>query len=95
MPSELYTFTNNVSLCQHIITYPISGGRLINVVAFVSEPEKEGTVYAGNEVELRPQQEMLDQYVGWEDEAVEVLQVGNINDMITSEIIKPTNPFCF
>lgn len=56
----------------------MSGDRLINVVAFNSEPEKEGTVFEGKMVEPRPQQEMLEQYQGWEAELLQILQVRRV-----------------
>ncbi|KAH8111732.1 FAD/NAD-binding domain-containing protein [Phellopilus nigrolimitatus] len=53
---------------------PLSQGRLINVVAFCSWPEKEGTTFEGKTVEERSKAELLEQYVGWEEEVQQLLQ---------------------
>ncbi len=53
----------------------MSGDHLINIVAFYSEPGMAGTIYSGNIVEERPQQEMLDRFEGWEPEVLQLLQV--------------------
>ena len=60
---------------KHIITYPISNGRLVNVVAFCSWPDREGSTYDGKMVEERTQEELLKQYEGWEEEVQQLLQV--------------------
>ena len=60
---------------KHLIVFPIAKGQLINVVAFCSWPDKEGTVYEGKIVEERAQEELLKQYEGWEDEVQQLLQV--------------------
>ena len=48
---------------------------LINIVAACSWPEKEGTKYEGTTVEDRPQQELLDLFVDWEQEVKDILKV--------------------
>ena len=50
-------------------------GRYTNVVAFCSEPEKEGTEFIGKPVESRSQEELLGEYEGWEPELVDILKV--------------------
>ena len=62
----------------------MSRGRLINVVAFCSWPEKEGTKWTGNIVEQRTQEELLEHFEGWEEEVVQLLTVS---------IFKPSPPF--
>ncbi|KAH8111735.1 hypothetical protein DFH11DRAFT_575240 [Phellopilus nigrolimitatus] len=59
---------------KHIIAFPISRGRLINVVAFCSWFEKEGTIFEGKTVEERSKAELLEQYKGWEDEVQQLPQ---------------------
>ena len=60
---------------QHLIVYPISLGKLINVVAFCSWPDKEGTKWEGKTVEECTQAELFAQYEGWEPEVQHLLQV--------------------
>lgn len=62
-----------------MLAIPISGGRFINVGAVYTEPDKEGTVFGGDVVQIRPQQEMLDQFEGWEEEVLQVLRVRRIS----------------
>ena len=50
-------------------------GKYTNVVAFCTEPEKEGTEFVGKLVESRSQEELLRQYEGWEPELVDILKV--------------------
>ncbi|KAF9443216.1 salicylate hydroxylase [Macrolepiota fuliginosa MF-IS2] len=64
----------NKSKQQHIVAYPISKGRLINVVVFFSEPEKEGTPFLGEVMREVSQDEVLGQFEGWEDEAIDLLK---------------------
>ncbi|KAF9445791.1 salicylate hydroxylase [Macrolepiota fuliginosa MF-IS2] len=59
---------------KHIVTYPISKGRLINTIAFFSEPEKEGTPFPGEVVQEASQNEVLSRFGGWEDEVMELLK---------------------
>nr|AGK29859.1 FAD-binding protein [Volvariella volvacea] len=50
-----------------------SKDQLINVVAFVSEPEKEGTLLSGPQVEEVSQEEFRAMYVGWEPEVQAII----------------------
>ncbi|KAH8111716.1 FAD/NAD-binding domain-containing protein [Phellopilus nigrolimitatus] len=68
------TAQNYMGKNKHLIVFPLSQGRLINVVAFCSWPEKEGTIFEGKTVEERSKAELLEQYVGWEEEVQQVLQ---------------------
>ncbi|KAI5117342.1 hypothetical protein M0805_001947 [Coniferiporia weirii] len=70
----MVTFQNYTGKSKHIITYPISHGHFINVVAMRSWPDKAGTVFEGNTVEPRSKEELLEQYVGWEEEVQQLLQ---------------------
>ncbi|KAF9077898.1 salicylate hydroxylase [Rhodocollybia butyracea] len=58
---------------KHIVVYPINGGSLVNVVAFVSNPEDEGKEIPGLDVRQATTEEMLDAFSGWEPEAVKLL----------------------
>ncbi len=50
-------------------------GSLINVVAFHSKPEKEGTPFPAGPVQGVPNDEVLTQFIGWEDEVQDLLGV--------------------
>ena len=45
-------------------------------MAFCSWPEKEGTPLEGKISSEASQEEVLEQFAGWEDEAQQILQVG-------------------
>lgn len=62
-------------LPQHVVSYPISQGTLINIVAFVTVPGGEGTDHPGPAMIEVPKQEMLDQYEGWEPDLLTLLDV--------------------
>ncbi|KIK50756.1 hypothetical protein GYMLUDRAFT_51021 [Collybiopsis luxurians FD-317 M1] len=65
---------------QHIVVYPISGGRIINVVAFFSKLEDEGKPLDGPEIRSATTEEAVDKFSGWEEEVTQLL----------SSIEKPT-----
>ncbi|GAV99740.1 salicylate hydroxylase [Lentinula edodes] len=58
---------------KHIVVYPINGGKLINIAAFISQPEGEGKVFSAFHGNRRTTEEMLDAFSGWEPEAIQLL----------------------
>ncbi|KAI5117035.1 hypothetical protein M0805_002251 [Coniferiporia weirii] len=70
----LLTFLNYTGKSKHIITYPISHGRLINIAAIRSWPDKAGTTFEGNATEICSKEELLEQFTGWEEEVQQLLQ---------------------
>ncbi|KAJ3781222.1 FAD/NAD(P)-binding domain-containing protein, partial [Lentinula aff. detonsa] len=58
---------------KHIVVYPISGGRIINVVAFFSNPDDEGKSLDGPEIRSATTEEALKMFSGWEDEVGQLL----------------------
>lgn len=62
---------------KHIVAYPIShlSNPMINLVAFTSEPEKEGTRISGAWVRSAPNANLLDEFTDWEDEVRVLLEV--------------------
>ncbi|KAI5116471.1 hypothetical protein M0805_001634 [Coniferiporia weirii] len=68
------TGQNYTGKSKHLIVFPISHGRLINIVAFCSWPDKVGTIFEGKTVEDRSKEELLELYVGWEEEVQQLLQ---------------------
>ncbi|KXN83799.1 Salicylate hydroxylase [Leucoagaricus sp. SymC.cos] len=53
---------------KHAVVYPISGGKLINIVATVHDRSKEGTVYEGTGNQEVTQSEFFSHFSGWEEE---------------------------
>ncbi|KAI0637654.1 FAD/NAD-P-binding domain-containing protein [Trametes polyzona] len=59
---------------KHVVTYPISQGRILNVAAIVSQPELAGTVHEGPWTVDVAQDEAVAPYVGWEPDVEEFMQ---------------------
>ncbi|KAF9553097.1 FAD/NAD(P)-binding domain-containing protein [Agrocybe pediades] len=57
---------------KHIVAYPISQGRLVYVIPFLSDPEKEGTYLDGPPVVEVSDDDFAPQFAAWENE-VQVL----------------------
>ncbi|KAI0033745.1 hypothetical protein K488DRAFT_23662, partial [Vararia minispora EC-137] len=53
---------------QHIIAYPISHGRFVNVALFFANHAQEGSVHPGPWVSKSDPREILRQFDGWETE---------------------------
>ncbi len=63
-------------MLQHVVSYSISQGSIVNVITFRSEPEREGSTYPDSTwVTECSRQELLGCYAGWEPEVIEMLQV--------------------
>lgn len=52
-------------------------GRFVNIVAFCSKPEQEGKPFPGEPVQEASREEVLQQFSGWEDEVVKLLEVSS------------------
>lgn len=65
----------HVSGIQHIITYPISHGKYLNWIGFVTIPGGEGTTYPHKWVIDSTQDEVAAHFSGWEPEVDQMLQV--------------------
>ncbi|PIL36635.1 hypothetical protein GSI_00324 [Ganoderma sinense ZZ0214-1] len=57
-------------LVIHIVTYPISQGRILNVGAGVSYPGREGTIYDGPWTSAATRDEIVKDFAGWEPDYV-------------------------
>ncbi|TFK35840.1 salicylate hydroxylase [Crucibulum laeve] len=71
------TLTKPMIYCgksKHIVTYPISQGRLVNIVACYSQPEHEGTPLEGPAVSDVSIEEVISKYEDWEDEVTSLLK---------------------
>ncbi|KZP18795.1 FAD/NAD(P)-binding domain-containing protein [Athelia psychrophila] len=59
---------------KHLVVFSIDKGAQINVVAFCSDPSKEGTQYSEDSKQWVvdvPKEELLQQYEGWEPECID------------------------
>ncbi|KAH9949205.1 hypothetical protein B0H21DRAFT_730121 [Amylocystis lapponica] len=57
---------------KHLVTYPISHGRYINWIGFVTKPSEEGTTYPGKWVVNASKEEVIAHYADWESEVQEL-----------------------
>ena len=64
-------------LSQHVVSYSISAGSIVNVVAMVSEPRLYGTEFKGAWVTDCSPSEVQVSYGGWEPEVQEMLKVSH------------------
>lgn len=60
---------------KHIVSYPISSGKLINAIGFVSEPDKEGTFLEGPAVMNSTTDVVSSFFTNWSDEARCIIDV--------------------
>ena len=64
-----------LTLVQHVVTYPISSGRVLNVGLGVCCPGKEGVPYEGSWTRSATREEIVKHFSGWEPEVQEILKV--------------------
>ena len=62
---------------QHLVTYPIANGRILNVGVGVSYPGQEGKVYDGPWMSSASKEEITKHFSGWEPDAQEIVKVGD------------------
>lgn len=74
---------------KHIVTYPVSQGRLINIVPFVSELEKEGSALRGPAIEEANLQDFVHLFAGWEDEVQCLIKNMNKVSRWAVQTVKP------
>lgn len=60
---------------QHVVSYSISRGSIVNVVAMASQPDLYKSAYTGPWVTDCSREEVLDCFAGWEPEVEEMLKV--------------------
>ncbi|TFK47691.1 FAD/NAD(P)-binding domain-containing protein [Heliocybe sulcata] len=58
---------------KHLVVYAVSQGKGVNVVAFCSRPELEGTPFEGPMVAIVPQAELLAAFIDFEKDARDLL----------------------
>ncbi|CAL1707168.1 unnamed protein product [Somion occarium] len=74
---EIRAMTHPMMYCgkdKHIVSYPISQGRIVNVVGFVFYPEAEGKAFNGPWVTECDGAEIIKHFAGWEQEVQELLR---------------------
>ncbi|KAI0062891.1 FAD/NAD(P)-binding domain-containing protein [Artomyces pyxidatus] len=59
---------------KHVVSYSISQGTVVNVIAFASDTNQEGSHYSDPWVKDCTQQELLGCYSGWEPEVEQLLR---------------------
>lgn len=60
---------------QYVISYPISGDKLINCAGLVSKPSMYGTIYEGPWVSPVTHEEMMAEFPDWEPQTAALLNV--------------------
>ncbi|KAL1671441.1 hypothetical protein EV122DRAFT_226575, partial [Schizophyllum commune] len=58
---------------KHVVAYPISCGRAVNVIAFYTDMSKEDTPFEGSQIGQATAEEVMKTYEGWEPEVRAVL----------------------
>jgi len=64
---------NPIQYCgknKHVIVYPVSQGKFLNIVVFCSEPEKEGSKLDGSVIIDTTKDAIEHQFVGWEEDVL-------------------------
>jgi len=80
---------------KHLIVYPVSHGKYINVVAVHnSEPDLEGTFIDNTAVTSVPQAEMLAVFAGWEEEVQSLLRCIGLPDQVAPTCLGPNLKIC-
>ncbi|KAL0948114.1 hypothetical protein HGRIS_010731 [Hohenbuehelia grisea] len=59
---------------KHLVAYPISQGKTVNIVAYVSRRDQEGMPFEGPWVTDCPRAELESEYARWEDEVRVLIQ---------------------
>ena len=67
---------------QHIIAYPLSHGKMVNLVAFTSRHELEGTNFNGPWVCPTEKKEFLSDFRNWEPEVQALLDVSDPHSIL-------------
>ncbi|KAF8966624.1 FAD/NAD(P)-binding domain-containing protein [Flammula alnicola] len=78
---------------KHVISYPISRGKLINIGAFVSEPEKEGSLLDGPAVTNSTTDDIASHFVNWSEEVQCVIMNMDNPSRWAIETVKPLDKY--
>ncbi|KAF8197066.1 FAD/NAD(P)-binding domain-containing protein [Pholiota molesta] len=78
---------------KHVVSYPVSQGKLINIVAFVTEPEKEGTYLEGPAV-INPSSDVVSSFYAHWSKEVKCITDNMINSSRWAvETVKPLDQY--
>ncbi|RDX52959.1 FAD/NAD(P)-binding domain-containing protein [Lentinus brumalis] len=70
---------------RHLVTYPISQGRVLNLAMVFTAQGKEGSVYDGAWTSSVSKEELIGRYSGWEPEVVEIMK--HVSDNLLKWVI--------
>ncbi|KAI0637653.1 FAD/NAD-P-binding domain-containing protein [Trametes polyzona] len=73
-PFNMSYFMTYCGKNRHVVAYPVSQGRQLNVGAIVAFPGTEGRAYEGAWVEQVPNSEVEGHYRDWEPEVVDIMK---------------------
>ncbi|KAI0824329.1 FAD/NAD-P-binding domain-containing protein [Trametes gibbosa] len=73
-PFNMSHFMTYCGKNRHLVAYPVSQGRNLNVGAIVAFPGSEGKPYEGVWVEQVPKEEVAQHYQGWEPEVEDIIK---------------------
>jgi hypothetical protein len=76
-----------------MITYPISHGRFVNIVAFDFHPQEEGTHFDGPWVADEDPSYVQGLFQGWEKEVDDIIQVRRLKEAPCTSIISHDTTF--
>lgn len=80
--SELHLVVPLAYTFQHVVSYSIAQGDIVNVITFDSHNDKAGTTYEGPWVTECQKDELLECYDGWEPEVRTLLEVSESSFLI-------------
>ncbi|KDR80360.1 hypothetical protein GALMADRAFT_92716 [Galerina marginata CBS 339.88] len=78
---------------KHIVTYPILQGKLLNVVPFLTNPEKEGTYLDGPAVIENSTDSFAHHFADWEEEAQAMIKHMAKPSRWAIQTVKPLNTY--
>jgi len=81
---------------KHLVVFPIQKGEKVNVVAFCSDPSAEGKIFSDDPaswVTDVSRDELLKQYLGWEDEVIALLECIDKPSRWAINTVKPLSTF--
>ncbi|RPD62099.1 FAD/NAD(P)-binding domain-containing protein [Lentinus tigrinus ALCF2SS1-7] len=70
---------------RHLVAYPISQGRVLNLAMVFTAPGKEGSVYEGAWTSSVSKEELVGRYSGWEPDVEEIMK--HVSDKILKWVV--------
>ncbi|KAI0643646.1 FAD/NAD-P-binding domain-containing protein [Trametes meyenii] len=78
---------------RHLVAYPITQGRVLNLAAIVMYPGQEGTIYEGPWTADVSKEEVLQNYIGWEPEVEHAMKAVSSWSKWAINVVKPLPTF--